>query len=418
MKTATRLWNQIGPRIYGLALIMKVGIPLLFVLSAAIGGYVAFSAVAKQVADFERDVRVQIAHIQQGAEAIKKPVADFNRQFEKVMNTLKPVVNAVNKIGDIWPISKMHLNFLRLPAIPNLGPVIDKTKALVGSTLALQAPLLKMSSQVRQAYAVAVKVASVLSAAFLLWVVALVVVFGACWALEFVHGWKLLIHGAVPASEVDSTDLQAQIDALKAEVGHRKMSHPKTGSTASLWLILLAFLLPFLYAWNFQNRLSDLIPDQSVTPPIPAEDTKSVPPDPEEQSTLVELDGELLFNAGSTAISAYGRKALQQLVPELLAKLAQAPDRVLVVAGHSDDVPIKYSHFTSNWALSFERARTVAQLLVADGLPTQQVVAIGFGASRPRIPNDDAVSRHLNRRVELLLAPMASLEHQAPSLLE
>ena len=414
MNKATRMWRRIGPRIYGLALIMKVGIPLLFILSMAVGGYVAFSAISKQVADFQLDVKERIALIQDNAEALKEPIDDFNRQFEKVMDALKPVVNAVNKIGDIWPISELNLNFLRLPTIPSLGPVIDQAKALVGSSLAFQTPLLKMSSQVRQAYALAVKVASVVSVAFSLWVVALIVVFGARWYREFVHGWKLLLHGAVPAPIDARADFQAQIDALKAEVGSRRMSQPATGPKGSLWLVLLAFLLLFLYAWNSQNRLFDLLSNQPVAQPLPTDETRPPPPDPDEQTTLVELDGKLLFNAGSAVVSKHGRQAVQRLVPELLVKLTQEPDRVLVIGGHTDDVPIKHSHFMSNRALSFARASAVAQLLVDNGLPAQRVVAIGFGASRPRIPNDDAVSRHLNRRVELLLVPMTSLEHQVP----
>ncbi len=410
MNTVVRIWSSIGPRIYGLSLIMKVGIPLLFVLSVAIGGTITFSAISTQVTQFEQSVQAQIAHIKKNADAVKKPVADFNRQFEKVMGALKPVVNSVNKIGDIWPISKLNLNFLRLPDFPDLGPVIDQTKALVGSTLALQAPLLKMSAQVRQAYAIAVKVVTVVSAAFILWVVALVVVLGSRWSLEFVHGWKLLISGVVTSPKDDSANIQAQIDALKTEIVSRKMSSPAS-SNGSLCLVLLAFLLLFVYAWNFQNRLIDLLQEQPVVQSVPPENTEP-PPDSDEQRTLIEIDGKLLFSAGSAAISEAGREAVQRLVPELHVQLAQAPGRVLVVAGHTDDKPIRHSEFTSNWALSFARARSVARLLADEGLPTQRVVAIGYGESQPRIPNDDPVSRHLNRRVELLLGPLASLEQQ------
>ena len=411
MNTAVRIWRSTGPRIYGLALIMKIGIPLLFVLSVAIGGAITFSAISTQVAQFEQSVQTQINQIKQSANAIRKPVADFNRQFEKVMDALKPVVNAVNKIGDIWPISKLNLNFLRLPEFPTLGPVIDQTKALVGSTLALQAPLLKMSAQVKQAYAIAVQVATVISAAFVLWVVALVVVLGSRWSLEFAQGWKLLIRGSLAAPKDKSANVQPQIDALKAEIGSLKMMHPAS-SNGPLWVVLLAFLLLFVYAWNFQNRLIDLLQNQPVVQPLLPENTQPSPSALDDQRALIELDGKLLFSAGSATVSEPGREVVQKLVPELLGKLAQTPERVIVVAGHTDDSPIKHSQFTSNWALSFARARSIVRLLVDDGLPAQRVVAIGYGESRPRIPNDDTVSRHLNRRVELLLVPMASLEQQ------
>lgn len=177
-------------------------------------------------------------------------------------------------------------------------------------------------------------------------------------------------------------------------------------------LLSIAFLLLLLYAWNAQNRLFELLKNRSVVPSQPRVETKPPPPDPVVQTTLVELDGKLVFNAGSATVNARGRELVQHLVPDLLVKFAQEPDKVLMVRGHTDDIPIKHSHFTSNRALSFARASAVAQLLIDEGLPAQRVIAIGFGASCPRIPNEDAVSRHLNRRVELVLAPMAALDDQ------
>lgn len=419
MNTARRVWRQISPRIYGLALIMKIGIPLAFILSMAIGGYLAFSSISNQVKEFQEEVNEQIVSIEKSAE-------DLTKEFEDVMDALEPVVNAVNKIGSAVNkignvINKagklipnlnlnLKLNFLSLPAIPELE------SAYLAAKEGVEAPLKNMSAYVAEAYEVAKKVAAVASAAFVLWVMALMVVFGAHWYREFVHGWKLILHGAVAAPTNGSTDVQNQIDALKAELSSRNMSRPSGASQGSLWLVLLAFLLLLLYAWNAQNRLFELLKNRPVVPSQPTVETKPPPPDPVVQTTLVELDGKLVFNAGSAAMNARGREVVQQLVPDLLVKLSQEPDKLLMVGGHTDDVPIKHSHFRSNRALSFARASAVAQLLIDEGVPAQRVVAIGFGASRPRIPNEDAVSRHLNRRVELVLAPMAALDDQVLQL--
>ena len=409
MHTAARIWRQIGPRIYGLALIIKVGIPLLVVLSLAVGGYTAFSKISAEVRQFEENVQAQISQIKEDAKAIQKPIADFNRQFGRTMSALKPVVTAINKIGDIWPISKLHLNFLRLPAFPNLGPVLERTRSLKRAAFALQATLEKMSTQVRQTYAKVEAFATIVSSLFLLWVMALFVVFGARWTLEFVQGWKLLVHGAVSAPKEDSAHLQAQIEALRTEIDRQKIAG-QAGSNRQAWLALLALLVLSVYVWNAQDRLLNLVREEPVAPQPPVEVSIPETPDPEEPAPLVELDGELLFGAGSTAISAYGRRALRRLVPELLIELEQAPERVLVVGGHTDDAPIRRSSFTSNQALSLERARVVTHILLEEGLPAERVVAIGFGANQPRIPNEDAVSRHLNRRVELSLVPRTLLE--------
>lgn len=412
MNKATRIWRQIGPRIYGLALMMKVGIPLVFILSMAIGGYLIFSAISEQVADFQKEVAAQFESIENSAEVLMKPIEDLSEEFGKVMAALKPVVNTVNKIGDkvsdLWPFGDLKLSFLRLPTIPNFDLVIDEAKNR------FQEPLQKMSDKVRQAYALAKKVAAIVSVAFVLWVMALIVVFGAHWYREFVHGWKLVLHGAVSAPMDSSTDVQTQIDVLKAELSSRNMSRPSGGSKGSLWLVMLAFLLLFLYAWNAQNRLFELLKNRPVVTSHTTVEAKPPPPDPVVQSNLMTLDGKLVFEAGSAVVTMQGRQSVKSLVPEILIRLAQEQDRVLIVGGHTDDVPIKHAPFISNRALSFARASAVAQLLIDSGLPAQRVVAVGFGASRPRIPNEDAVSRHLNRRVELLLAPMKALRSGIP----
>ena len=123
----------------------------------------------------------------------------------------------------------------------------------------------------------------------------------------------------------------------------------------------------------------------------------------------VILQGEVLFDSGSDELRPEGIAFLQKLAPALGQVLAAEPDQMVLVGGHTDDVPIHSARFASNWELSTARAVAVARVLVAGGLPATQIVASGFSSFHPRAPNKDADSRRRNRRIEVLLVPIRSV---------
>lgn len=70
------------------------------------------------------------------------------------------------------------------------------------------------------------------------------------------------------------------------------------------------------------------------------------------------------------------------------------------IAEHTDDHPISTSRFRSNWELSTARALSVAHALMEDGkIKETRFEIIGYGDTRPRVPNTDEKSRAKNRRV-------------------
>ncbi len=76
----------------------------------------------------------------------------------------------------------------------------------------------------------------------------------------------------------------------------------------------------------------------------------------------------------------------------------------IVVAGHTDNIPIKTARFRSNWELSSSRAVTVVhELLALDTLSPDRFVIEGHGDAHPMVLNDTAENRSLNRRVELII---------------
>lgn len=116
---------------------------------------------------------------------------------------------------------------------------------------------------------------------------------------------------------------------------------------------------------------------------------------------LISLPDAVLFDSGKTAIKPSGLEALDK-VAEVLASVA---DRQFVVAGHTDDVPIKTARFPSNWELSTARAVEVVHYLVQKGMRPESLSASGFSQFDPVAPNDTAENKALNRRIEIVLQP-------------
>lgn len=114
--------------------------------------------------------------------------------------------------------------------------------------------------------------------------------------------------------------------------------------------------------------------------------------------SVVTIRGDGLFAPASASLVPE-RQALMERIGEALVRVGGQ----VVVSGYTDDVPIRTLRFPSNWHLSDERARAVAELLVSRGLPAERVRSEGRAESDPVAPNDSPANRALNRRVEITL---------------
>src|SRR5262249_49992540 len=83
-------------------------------------------------------------------------------------------------------------------------------------------------------------------------------------------------------------------------------------------------------------------------------------------------------------------------------------DRHFLVAGHTDNVPIRSGRWKSNWELSTARAIEVTLFLIAHGMKPQVLAAAGYGEFDPVSANDTAQNRAQNRRIEIVLQPNLS----------
>ena len=88
-----------------------------------------------------------------------------------------------------------------------------------------------------------------------------------------------------------------------------------------------------------------------------------------------------------------------------LDKLAEAANRCpkakIEVAGHTDsDGPA-----TINDRLSEDRASSVSRYLSGKGVEQARIIVVGYGASKPLVPNDSAANKAKNRRIEFFVKP-------------
>jgi chemotaxis protein MotB len=125
---------------------------------------------------------------------------------------------------------------------------------------------------------------------------------------------------------------------------------------------------------------------------------------------VLKLPSGILFPSASAKLSEEGLAALA----EIMGVLDQFKTRRFVIAGHTDNLPIKGSkEFKNNWYLSTARAISVLLFMVDAGFPAKNVAAAGYGEFDPIAPNDTPANRELNRRIEIILVP--NLE-ELPSL--
>jgi chemotaxis protein MotB len=118
------------------------------------------------------------------------------------------------------------------------------------------------------------------------------------------------------------------------------------------------------------------------------------------------FQSEVLFGAGEAAISSEGEAQMGKLadaIKELQTQIPEDVNWVLRVDGHTDKRPINTPEFPSNWELSAARSIAVVKYFVEQGIPSQHLVAAGFGDSRPIDTGDTEEAFAKNRRIEFKL---------------
>lgn len=111
------------------------------------------------------------------------------------------------------------------------------------------------------------------------------------------------------------------------------------------------------------------------------------------------LADKAYFATDSATLGAVG----DQVVDTVASVLRDVPNDVRV-QGYTDNEPITGGPFTSNWELSAVRAvNVVRRLETQDGITKTRLSAIGFGTTRPVVPNTSPANQAENRRVDVVV---------------
>lgn len=122
-----------------------------------------------------------------------------------------------------------------------------------------------------------------------------------------------------------------------------------------------------------------------------------------EKGLVITVVGDLLFDSGKATIRKEAYPVLDKVARVLQENV---PQFNVGIEGYTDNQPIKYSGWKSNWELSSARALSVLHYLVNEkGISPDRLQATGFGEYHPIASNDTKQGRQLNRRVEIVILP-------------
>lgn len=116
--------------------------------------------------------------------------------------------------------------------------------------------------------------------------------------------------------------------------------------------------------------------------------------DPIEKNKSVELNN-IFFETAKWDLKEKSKTELNILVKFL----TQNPKLKVEIAGHTDNV----GSDANNKKLSQQRAASVSQFLIEQGIDKARLQSVGYGESQPKVENDSEQNRQTNRRIEFTI---------------
>ena len=118
-----------------------------------------------------------------------------------------------------------------------------------------------------------------------------------------------------------------------------------------------------------------------------------------ETSALLQKSATVNFviNTAKFSNSIEATKALDEFIS--IAKVLDGT--IIEIAGNTDPNPTTDPEDTANKMLSQQRAETVKQYFILNGIPANRIIAVGNGSSNPVVENDTEEHRAMNRRTDV-----------------
>ncbi len=105
--------------------------------------------------------------------------------------------------------------------------------------------------------------------------------------------------------------------------------------------------------------------------------------------------GDVLFESGETALQPDARDQLGDVV-----RLVEGePEKQIRIEGHTDST----GSSSANMRISRQRAESVRDALIEEGIDADRIEAVGMGEDFPIATNESAEGRRKNRRVDVIL---------------
>ena len=123
------------------------------------------------------------------------------------------------------------------------------------------------------------------------------------------------------------------------------------------------------------------------------------------QAIKVTFDSGILFATNSSTLNQASKTALTQFANSLKTH----PDTDVQIFGHTDSS----GNDNINIPLSKNRAASVQNFLVDQGIANSRMAAEGLGSSQPVADNSTSAGKALNRRVEVFILPNAKMIQEA-----
>lgn len=119
----------------------------------------------------------------------------------------------------------------------------------------------------------------------------------------------------------------------------------------------------------------------------------------DDRGIILQLRDSILFEPGKAALKSNSLEILDK-INVLIATLPNS----IIIEGHTDNVPVNFNEFESNWELSSARATKVLRYFTeAKGQNQNRFSANAYGDTKPLVPNTTAENKAQNRRVNILL---------------
>lgn len=128
--------------------------------------------------------------------------------------------------------------------------------------------------------------------------------------------------------------------------------------------------------------------------------TEEITASRDDRGVVLVLQEQTLFETAEADIIS-GAEPFMEKVGTLLESIPN----MVKVEGHTDSRPISTARFPSNWELSGARASSVIRHLVDNhSLEQERFLAVGYGETRPVVPNTTADNLQQNRRVVIVIS--------------